>query len=481
MLASFVNAGITKRSTSSDGPAANGEANHSSEKMNGETGIRRPNPIGPLKHFMLRTALPLFIMFVTPNLVILLWYAATKCDGSFLVIFERLTSHGFCNGIIKVWRDIHVASPLSVAIILGYLTWALLLMVFVPGPRSQGPITCNGNVPIYKDNGFSCYTITLLAFAVLAWALKKFTPYSVTIVYDRLDECFGTLIVFSHVLCSFLYVKGRLVPSTSDCGATGNFVYDYYCGTELYPRVFGVDIKVLTNCRFGMTVWALLVCIFTLKNYELHGFVDAPWVSAALQMAYFTKFFWWESGYMNTMDIMLDRAGYYICWGCLSYIPGLYASVSMYLVTHSTSLGVFRSTVILVLGLGCCAVNYIADKQKQDVRSTDGQCLVWGRQPDIIRAEYTLANGQTKTSLLLASGFWGLARHFHYIAELGVAFLWSVPSMFHHFMPYTYFVFLVILLTHRTYRDDTKCRRKYQKYWDEYCSRVPYKMIPYVF
>lgn len=32
---------------------------------------------------------------------------------------------------------------------------------------------------------------------------------------------------------------------------------------------------------------------------------------------YITKFFHWEMGYMNSMDIQHDRAGFYLCWGCL--------------------------------------------------------------------------------------------------------------------------------------------------------------------
>jgi len=95
--------------------------------------------------------------------------------------------------------------------------------------------------------------------------LPPWTGYSVTVVYDHFDEFLGTLTIFSHVLCVFLYLKGLLCPSTTDCGTSGNPVFDYYWGTELYPRVAGVDIKVFTNCRFGMTVWPLLVAIFTLK------------------------------------------------------------------------------------------------------------------------------------------------------------------------------------------------------------------------
>jgi len=35
------------------------------------------------------------------------------------------------------------------------------------------------------------------------------------------------------------------------------------------------------------------------------------------------KFFLWETGYFNSMDIQHDRAGYYICWGCLVWVPAV--------------------------------------------------------------------------------------------------------------------------------------------------------------
>lgn len=40
-------------------------------------------------------------------------------------------------------------------------------------------------------------------------------------------------------------------------------------------------------------------------------------MSVLLQLTYITKFFHWEMGYMNSMDIQHDRAGFYLCWGCL--------------------------------------------------------------------------------------------------------------------------------------------------------------------
>ena len=62
-------------------------------------------------------------------------------------------------------------------------------------------------------------------------------------------------------------------------------------------------------------------------------------VSVGLMCLYCTKFFWWEAGYWNTMDIMHDRAGYYLCWGCMVWVPCIYTSPAMYLVHHPLHLG----------------------------------------------------------------------------------------------------------------------------------------------
>lgn len=48
-------------------------------------------------------------------------------------------------------------------------------------------------------------------------------------------------------------------------------------------------------------------------------------------------------------------------------------------------------------------------------------------------------------------------------------------------LPYLYFIFLVVLLSDRARRDDQRCRSKYGTYWDEYCRRVPFKMIPSIY
>src|SRR5206468_308839 len=108
----------------------------------------------------------------------------------------------------------------------------------LPGKEFLGPVTANGNVPVYKANGVLAFAVTLALFAVASFGLGLFSP---AIVYDNFGAIVGALNVFSVVFCALLYAKGRLAPSSSDHGSSGNPVFDYYWGTELYPRIAGWD------------------------------------------------------------------------------------------------------------------------------------------------------------------------------------------------------------------------------------------------
>ena len=80
------------------------------------------------------------------------------------------------------------------------------------------------------------------------------------------------------------------------------------------------------------------------------------------------------------------------------------------------------------------------------------------------------------------AGWWGLARHFHYLPELAAAFFWCLPAGAARALPYFYFFpFLTLLLLDRAFRDDARCAAKYGAAWAQYCKAVPYRVIPYVF
>lgn len=125
-----------------------------------------------------------------------------------------------------------------------------------------------------------------------------------------------------------------------------------------------------------------------------------------------------------------------------------------------------------------CILFYYICRQRQEFRASQGKAKVWGREAEYIVAQYVTKDGEQRSSLLLAAGWWGLARHFHYVPEISASFFWCVPALFTHPLPYFYPAYLTLLLMDRAYRDDKRCAVKYTASWDAYCEKVPYKIIP---
>ena len=329
----------------------------------------------------------------------------------------------------------------------------------------------------YKANGLQSYLFTLATFLLLSY-LQIIRP---ALVYDKFGNILASMNIFAFLFCIMLVIKGHIAPSSSDSGTNGNAIIDFYWGMELYPRILGWDVKMFTNCRSGMMFWAVGILCFAAKNMEVNGgeMSTGMFVNVALQLIYITKFFYWEMGYMCSMDIQHDRAGYYICWGCLVWVPSVYTSHSFYLAEHAPEISAVTALVIFSLGALMIWINYDSDNQRYVFRQTGGKCTIWGKTPNRIVAEYTTDKGEVRKSLLLLGGWWSISRHFHYVPEILASLFWSLPALDSAFIaPYFYVIYLTILLTDRAFRDDDRCRKKYGPYWDSYCEKVPYKIVP---
>ena len=423
---------------------------------------------------VIRTTIgPLLLILLTPPAAIVFWIVCTfePFDGSLLPLLSR-------DGWQAVARHWPWPSLPAAIVIFSFAALQLALLRWLPGETFCGPITPAGTRPQYKLNGVAAWLVThTLLFAGHGLGLLR-----AGFVWDIFGEMLATLVLFALAFCLFLYLKGRYAPTSPDRSVSGNFIWDYYWGVELHPKAFGIELKQLINCRISMMGWSVLVCAFALKQAELSGSIsNAMLVSAGITVLYLFKFFWWESGYFTSIDIMHDRFGYYICWGVLAWVPAVYALTAQYLVLRPRHLPWPLAMALFGLGAAAIYANYAADAQRQRVRASDGKAMVWGRPPELVRAAYTTADGQRHQSLLLASGWWGIARHFHYVPEILLALAWSLPAGFDHFVPYFYVTFLTILLIDRATRDDRRCRNKYGAAWQEYCAQVPWKMVPGVY
>lgn len=432
--------------------------------------IRPPRPVrtnldaGPFRKWIA----PLLLILLTPFIAVIVWMTATHYNGSILL---------FARAGLSNWIAYLPAPSVDALIIIVLWTFAQwLLLRFLPGKKIYGPITPAGNRPCYRQNGVLAWIVTHLSLFGILYPLGIVNPAA---LYSQYGSLLVTLNIGALAFCILLYIKGHYYPGSSDTVYTGNLLFDFFQGIELYPTFAGVSLKQLINCRVSMMGWSTVFISFLLTQYELYGVVSSSMlVSVSILVVYLFKFFVWERGYLYSLDIMHDRFGYYICWGVLVWVPSVYCLIALYLVSHPIPLSPAVTVFYLCFGLVSVWLNYNADAQRRRVRDSNGNCKIWGKDPLLIHAEYQTEDGKIQNNLLLLSGWWGLARHFHYVPELCLALAWTIPAGFTHFLPWFYFIFLFILLMDRARRDDKRCAKKYGPYWEQYKQKVPYKVLP---
>ena len=72
-------------------------------------------------------------------------------------------------------------------------------------------------------------------------------------IYNEFSYIVSSLSLSALALCVYLTYKGLNNPEVKDSRAYGpglTLPYLFYRGVELHPRLFGVDVKQWTNCRY---------------------------------------------------------------------------------------------------------------------------------------------------------------------------------------------------------------------------------------
>jgi delta14-sterol reductase len=95
--------------------------------------------------------------------------------------------------------------------------------------------------------------------------------------------------------------------------------------------------------------------------------------------------------------------------------------------------------------------------------------VIWGEKAEAVGGR------------LLISGWWGIGRHLNYTGEIGVYLALTLTTGFHTFIPYLLPLWMLVLLAHRAYRDDRRCRAKYGAAWHAYCAHTHFRMFPFVY
>jgi delta14-sterol reductase/lamin-B receptor len=272
---------------------------------------------------------------------------------------------------------------------------------------------------------------------------------------------------------ALLQADGSLALESTRAVRLDRAAYDYFMGTGLNPRIGRLDLKMFFESKIGMTTWIVLTLMMAHAEYEREGAVSlAMLVVCLLQMAYVVDFFWFEEAMLSTWDINYENYGFMLAFGFVVWMPFNFSLQAQYLVYGAPELSLLAVAGLVVLNFVGYYIFRSSNLQKHRFKTVPG-VKIWGREAEFIQTQ--------RGTRLLASGWWGLARHCNYLGDLMMALAWCLSCGFAHIVPYFYFIYFAPLLIDRERRDDQHCADKYGEDWKRYSKRVPYRIIPYVY
>lgn len=261
---------------------------------------------------------------------------------------------------------------------------------------------------------------------------------------------------------------------------TPDYATDFFLGRTLNPRFRlpgprTLDVKMYLYL-VGAVHLELNILSAAAAHYLSRDHDHGPGVAlaAALLSWFVVEYLFFEHVHLFTYDLFAERVGAKLAWGCLCFYPFFYPVGLVAVVgwpdpgRGAGYYGVAAAVYFFGWGLSRGA-NLQKFWFKRERREGGG------------KAEGVMRSVDGK-QVLFCGGLWGVARHVNYLGEIleavGIALAVGYPAAVG---PWLYPLYYVGLLTARERDDDRRCREKYGALWEEYCRRVPYRIVPYVY
>ena len=255
----------------------------------------------------------------------------------------------------------------------------------------------------------------------------------------------------------------------------GALAADLYLGRRDNPQRAGVDAKMFLYLA-GAVMLELNVVSFAAHHLLAHPADPSPGVLlyAVLFTFFVAEYLTFEEVHLYTYDFFAERVGFKLGWGCLVFYPFFYC-IGLWATAARPNPHTPRPLLALAVALffGGWMLSRGANLQKYLFKTAPDRRLFG------LLAPVTVAAGGKQ---LLCSGFWRLSRHINYLGEIAMAvgltlaLGWPAAPL-----PWLYPIYYLLLLVPRQHADDRRCAAKYGALWDEYCRRVPYRIVPWIY
>ena len=355
--------------------------------------------------------------------------------------------------------------------ILGFfLPWiasgaVLALHVALPARWIEGYVRDDRDRPLrYRLNGL----VVLVAAVGIAVVLVAVHAAPADELWrHRWAELAGACVV------GLLFTAALVLPAPP----TGRpLLADLYLGRRENPRWRGgtVDAKMWLYLA-GAVLLELNVLSFAAHQELATGRLSAAVALSAGLLTYFVvDYLTFEHVHLYTYDLLAERVGFKLSWGCLAFYPYFYC---VGLWARADEPDPHAPAWLLVLAGVVFAAGWTL------ARGANMQKFIFKRDPTArafgLLEPYAIGDGERT---LLCGGFWGAARHINYLGEIlmavGITLALGAPG---DPVPWLYPLYYIALLVPRQIDDDRRCAAKYGALWDEYRARVRWRIIPGIY
>ena len=343
----------------------------------------------------------------------------------------------------------------------------LLLHLLLPARRVAGYALeeSTGKPMMYRLNG-----VMVLCTVVALWLLLgylKLVPFDW--FWSQRWRCAFGAGVLGLLATIFALLRGSRWHRS--------LLAEIWLGRLVNPQFYGerVDVKMLLYL-IGAVMLELNLLAFAMHHVTHFEGPPSPGIMLYVLMFswFIVDYVFYERVHLYTYDLVAERIGFKLVWGCLVFYPFFYV-VGLWSVANlpDPDVEVAFLVVALILFLLGWALSRGANMQKYHFKvSPDKKFLGW-IEPQ------TITDGERR---ILCSGFWRVSRHINYLGEVlmavGLTLALGYPWLV---LPWLYPIYYLILLSTRERDDDRRCAEKYGELWDEYRTIVPWRIIPRIY
>jgi len=347
----------------------------------------------------------------------------------------------------------------------GFVTVMFIGTIFLPGKQYTGCLQPDGTGKSYKLNGLLLFMATTLVVVISTLVFHLTLAPLITYFW----YLFIVANLFAFTWTGILYVKGQRTQGVNHQPQTwGKIFSDLWLGMELNPIWLGVDLKMFAY-QPSLIGLGLINAAFAYLQYQKYGEITIQmWMFQVFWWLYLATHYYYEEFMLSTWDIIAEKFGFMLIWGDIVLVPFFYSIIGWHLVDAIEPIPVTGAIAIALLYLVGLTILRESNAQKHRFKKNP-QANIWG-QP-----------AQTLGGKLLVSGWWGIGRKLNYTGDILVYFSIALTSGFHSMIPYLLPLWLLGLLCHRAWRDEQRCQAKYGELWQEYCTKVKFRMIPFVY